>query len=48
MAPEIKENNNNYTEKIDIYSTGILLYEMFENKKYYKGEKLKWYKCQKK
>tara|TARA_B100001769_G_scaffold90749_1_gene69548 strand:- start:2461 stop:3393 length:933 start_codon:yes stop_codon:yes gene_type:complete len=48
MAPEIKENNNNYTEKIDIYSTGILLYEMFENKKYYKGEKFKWYKCPKK
>ena len=33
MAPEIK-NNEKYTNKIDIYSTGILLYEMFEGKKY--------------
>ena len=48
MAPEIEENNNNYTNKIDIYSTGILLYEMFENKKYIPDSKLVWYWCPKK
>ena len=48
MAPEIEENNNNYTNKIDIYSTGILLYEMFENKKYIPDKKLQWFWCPKK
>lgn len=48
MAPEMKENNNDYTNKIDIYSTGILLYEMFENKRYIPGQKLQWYWCPKK
>ena len=47
MAPELQNNNNNYTNKIDIYSTGILLYEMFENKKYVPGQKLYWYWCPK-
>ena len=48
MAPEMKENNNDYTNKIDIYSTGILLYEMFENKRYIPGQKLHWFWCPKK
>jgi serine/threonine protein kinase len=48
MAPELKVNNNDYTNAIDIYSTGILLYEMFENKKYIPGSKLEWYWCPKK
>ena len=48
MAPEMKENNNDYTNKIDIYSTGILLYEMFENKRYIPGQKLQWFWCPKK
>lgn len=48
MAPELKVNNNDYTNAIDIYSTGILLYEMFENKKYIPGSKLGWYWCPKK
>jgi len=33
MSPE-QLNNLDYTHKTDIYSCGILLYEMFENKKY--------------
>ena len=45
MAPEILKNpnNTNYTNKIDIYSCGILLYELFENKRYIPGKELKWY-----
>ncbi len=48
MAPEIQQDNNNYTNKIDIYSVGILLYEMFENRKYIPGQKLYWFWCPKK
>ena len=48
MAPELLIENYNYTNKIDIYSTGILLYEMFENKKYIPGKKLSWFWCPKK
>ena len=42
MAPEVF-NTQNYTNKADIYSCGILLYEMFENKRYNPKEKLSWY-----
>lgn len=41
MAPEIKSNS--YDSKIDIYSTGILFYELFENKKYIPGNNFKFY-----
>ena len=33
MAPEIKLNNN-YNYKIDIWSLGIIFYELFENKRF--------------
>lgn len=48
MAPELKNNNKKYTKKIDIYSCGILLYEMFENKRYNPNEKLRWFYTPKK
>lgn len=41
MAPEVE--NTHYTTKIDIYSTGILLYELFEGKLYKKDTDLKFY-----
>ena len=40
-APEVE--NTHYTTKIDIYSTGILLYELFEGKLYKKDSELKFY-----
>tara|TARA_Y100000385_G_C12798393_1_gene510712 strand:- start:79 stop:720 length:642 start_codon:yes stop_codon:yes gene_type:complete len=43
MAPEILYNFNNYTNKVDIYSCGILLYELFENKRHIINNKLKWF-----
>ncbi len=48
MAPELKNNNTKYTNKIDIYSCGILLYELFENKRYNPNETFKWYYTPKK
>tara|TARA_B100001093_G_scaffold508498_1_gene570825 strand:- start:127 stop:1059 length:933 start_codon:yes stop_codon:yes gene_type:complete len=42
MAPECV-NDNNYSNKVDIYSCGILLYEMFENKRYIPNTKMIWY-----
>ncbi len=48
MAPEMREYVNDYTNKVDIYSTGILLYELFENKKHIPGQKLHWFYCPKK
>ena len=48
MAPECLNNNNNYTNKIDIYSCGILLYELFESTKYIINTELKWNKTPKK
>lgn len=47
MAPELLKKFSNYNNKIDIFSCGILLYEMFENKKYLPGTKLKWFWCPK-
>jgi serine/threonine protein kinase len=47
MAPEISEQKS-YNNKIDIYSCGILLYEMFESKRYIPGEKFSWYYTPKK
>ena len=47
MAPE-SVNTINYTNKVDIYSCGILLYEMFENKKYIPNQKMVWYYTPKK
>lgn len=41
MAPEVKESH--YTTKIDIYSTGILMYELFENKLYIKNTKFSFF-----
>ena len=42
MSPEILSFIE-YNNKVDIYSSGILLYELFENKKYIPGLKMKWY-----
>ncbi len=42
MSPEVL-NKSNYDQKSDIYSCGILLYELFENKRYNPKEKLKWF-----
>ena len=42
MAPETAIRGN-YDNKVDIYSTGILLYELFENKRYVPNLPLKWY-----
>lgn len=47
MAPETI-NTTNYNNKIDIYSCGILLYEMFENKRYFPNKKMTWYYTPKK
>ena len=47
MAPEIIEEKH-YNNKIDIYSCGILLYEMFENKRYIPGKNFTWYYTPKK
>ena len=43
MAPELKNSSIFYDNKIDIYSCGILFYELFENKKYYPDKKLNWF-----
>ncbi len=41
MAPEIFENKD-YDQKIDIWSLGILLYEMVEGESPFKGEDACW------
>ena len=43
MAPEIIESSTEYTNNIDIYSCGILFYEMFENKKFINKNCIKWF-----
>tara|TARA_B110000444_G_scaffold257134_1_gene294969 strand:+ start:109 stop:1026 length:918 start_codon:yes stop_codon:yes gene_type:complete len=47
MAPE-SINTTNYSNKVDIYSCGILLYEMFENKRYIPRQKMSYYYTPKK
>ena len=47
MAPEIL-NQKSYNYKADIYSCGIVLYELFENKFYYPQYGFSWSKCPKK
>jgi serine/threonine protein kinase len=47
MAPEAN-NSANYDNKIDIYSCGILFYEMFENKRYILNNGFNWYHTPKK
>lgn len=53
MAPELrdivkrKKRNLTYSNKIDIYSCGIMLYELFESKRYFPGKPLTWTKCPK-
>ena len=44
MSPEIILSKE-YDYRADIYSCGILLYELFENKKYIPNTKMKWYRC---
>ena len=46
MAPEIYRKEM-YNKSIDIYAFGILLYELFENKRYIPGEKLYFKKSSK-
>lgn len=41
MAPEVE--NTHYTTKIDIYSTGILLYELFEGKLHLRDTPLRFF-----
>ncbi len=47
MAPETL-NSNKYSNAVDIYSCGILLYEMYENKRYIPNAKMSWYYTPKK
>ena len=46
MAPEMKKQQK-YTNKVDIYSCGALLYELFENKKFIDKIDMTWYKTPK-
>lgn len=41
MAPETRSSN--YDNKIDLYSCGIMLYEMFENKRYIPKGRMEWF-----
>jgi serine/threonine protein kinase len=44
MAPEMK-NNKFYTHKVDIWSCGVIFYELFENERYYPEHGFIWRKC---
>lgn len=46
MAPEMKKQLA-YTNKVDIFSCGALLYELFENKRFIDKLNLHWYKTPK-
>ena len=43
MAPEIFNGLNSYNHKVDIYSAGILFYELLESKTYIPYSSLKWF-----
>ena len=43
MAPEIFNGLNYYNHKVDIYSAGILFYELLESKTYIPYSSLKWF-----
>ena len=43
MAPEIFNGLNSYNHKIDIYSAGILFYELLESKIYIPYKPIKWF-----
>ncbi len=47
MAPEIRKEKE-YNNKIDIFSCGVLFYELFENKKYVPMTENKWYRTPRK
>lgn len=44
-APETFVHNYKYNYKVDIYSCGILLYEMFETKRHVPKTEIKWNRC---
>jgi serine/threonine protein kinase len=37
MAPEIINGNHHYSEKVDVYSYGVILWELFSNEKPFMG-----------
>jgi|UniRef100_A0A6C0CB50 serine/threonine protein kinase len=43
MAPEIYNRDGHYNHKVDIYSAGILFYELLESKTYIPYNSLKWF-----
>ena len=44
MAPEQKKAGD-YSKKVDIYSVGIVIYELYENKLYNPEEGFRWINC---
>ena len=47
MSPEMKQRAE-YDKRTDIYSCGVLLYELFEGKRYSPSKGMKWFWCPKK